>query len=347
MRFGIPHALSEYPLARKRYNTVPPSAAAAPLLCRAAAFVFSEDQKPMNAEPRSRTPVLLWLALTAVLLSSWSHTARAFGGLEPGGPPAWLTRLSPAVGPLAALAVDLGAGALAWAVGARARQGRGAADLWAGVVAFAALGAFANVDAALGVLGAGRQPGAVWAGLAAYDRLRVGALAAALPMLSVYLARVIETAAHDADDAARVGAHLVADKPGPARAASLPTGAQLPAPDPAHAADDAKPARAPAERSAASHVRARPAHVAASTAPATLPAARPRGRRKAGPADLVAAALEAPDASLSDLARMLRTPRQTVSRWAASLADEGALIRDGAGRWQGGTGLADKGRDEQ
>lgn len=295
----------------------------------------------MNAEPRSRTPVLLWLALAAVLLSSWSHTARAFGGLEPGGPAAWLTRLSPAVGPLAALAVDLGAGALAWAVGSRARQGRGAADLWAGVVAFAALGAFANVDAALAVLGAGRQPGAVWATLAAYDRLRVGALAAALPMLSVYLARVIETAAHDADDGARMGAHQVADKPGPARTVSPPMSAQTLALDPARSTAAAEPARAPAERSAApAHGRARLAHVAAPTAPATLPTARPRGRRKAGPADLVAAALEAPDASLADLARMLRTPRQTVSRWAASLQDAGRLERGAGGRWQAGEGGA-------
>lgn len=291
----------------------------------------------MNAEPRSRTPVLLWLALAAVLLSSWSHTARAFGGLEPGGPAAWLTRLSPAVGPLAALAVDLGAGALAWAVGARARQGRGAADLWAGVVAFAALGAFANVDAALAVLGDGRQPGAVWAGLGAYDRLRVGALAAALPMLSVYLARVIETAGHDASRAAPVGAHRTPDKPGPARAVSLPTGAQTLAHDPARSTAAAEPARAPAERSAApAHGRARPAHVSAPTAPATLPTARPRGRRKAGPADLVTAALEAPDASLADLARMLRTPRQTVSRWAASLQETGRLARGAGGRWQAG-----------
>lgn len=285
--------------------------------------------------------MLLWLALAAVLLSSWSHTARAFGGLEPGGPPVWLTRLSPAVGPLAALAVDLGAGALAWAVGARARQGRGAADLWAGVVAFAALGAFANVDAALAVLGDGRQPGAVWAGLGAYDRLRVGALAAALPMLSVYLARVIETAAHDADDAARMGAHQVADKPGPARAFSLPTGAQTLTLDPARSTAAAEPSRAPAERSAApAHVRTRPAHVTAPMAPATLPTARPRGRRKAGPADLVAAALEAPDASLADLARMLRTPRQTVSRWAAVLQETGRLARGAGGRWQAGEGGA-------
>lgn len=289
----------------------------------------------MNTEPRSRTPVLLWLALAAVLLSSWTHTARAFAGLEPGGAPAWLTRLSPAVGPLAALAVDLGAGALAWAVGARARQGRGALDLWAGVLAFACLGAFANVDAALAVLGDGRQPGAVWAGLGGYDRLRVGALAAALPMLSVYLARVIETAAHDAHADAPAGAHAMADNPGPARPAAPPAGAQAPAP----ATAAAEPVRAPAERfQAPAHAQARAARVLPATAPARPPVARPRARRKAGPADLLAAALEAPEASLADLARMLRTPRQTVSRWAAGLAEAGQLARDGGGRWQAGEG---------
>lgn len=291
----------------------------------------------MNTEHRSRTPVLLWLALAAVLLSSWTHTARAFAGLEPGGAPAWLTRLSPAVGPLAALAVDLGAGALAWAVGARARQGRGALDLWAGVLAFALLGAFANVDAALAVLGDGRQPGAVWAGLGAYDRLRVGALAAALPMLSVYLARVIETAAHDAHADAPTGAHATANNPGQARPAAPPAGAQAPAP----ATAAAEPVRAPAERfQAPAHAQARPARVLPATAPARPPVARPRARRKAAPADLVAAALEAPDASLSDLARVLRTPRQTVSRWAAALTEAGQLARDTAGRWQAGEGGA-------
>ncbi|MBK7781505.1 MAG: hypothetical protein IPJ58_12195 [Ardenticatenia bacterium] len=298
----------------------------------------------MNAEPRSRTPVLLWLALAAVLLSSWSHTARAFGGLEPGGPAAWLTRLSPAVGPLAALAVDLGAGALAWAVGARARQGRGAADLWAGVVAFAALGAFANVDAALAVLGAGHQPGAVWAGLAAYDRLRVGALAAALPMLSVYLARVIETAAHDAHDDAPTGAHVQGDAPARPRVATLPTVAHVapaaPARPRAHLPAAEPPTVAAERRPSGANASAQPAAVRATAAPAVLPTARPRGRRKAGPADLEAAALEAPDASLADLARMLRTPRQTVSRWAASLDDEGRLTRGAGGRWQAGEGGA-------
>lgn len=315
----------------------------------------------MNTEHRSRTPVLLWLALAAVLLSSWTHTARAFAGLEPGGAPAWLTRLSPAVGPLAALAVDLGAGALAWAVGARARQGRGALDLWAGVLAFAVLGAFANVDAALAVLGAGRQPGAVWAGLGGYDRLRVGALAAALPLLSVYLARVIETAAHDAQAAAATGAHAAAALPGGAGPLGLPTGAQAPMPSAARSAAHAgaqgaahpPPAHAhappPTERPSGPP-KAPPiagpaqAPAGARSLPDSPPVARRGGRRKAGPDDLLAAALEAPEASLADLARGLRAPRQTVSRWAAALAAAGSLARDGAGRWQPGPGPLQEGR---
>lgn len=320
----------------------------------------------MHSASRPKTPVLLWLALAAVLLSSWTHTARAFAGLEPGGAPAWLTHLSPAVGPLAALAVDLGAGALAWAVGARARQGRGALDLWAGVLAFAALGAFANVDAALAVLGDGRQPGAVWPGLGSYDRLRVGALAAALPLLSIYLARVIETAAHDAQAEAQArapaGAHAAADDPGPASLAALPTGARAAVaagqgmggePEARRAPTAAAPpAQGPATLGHAQAGGERPSGPLTTRPPAAPRAAaagraaehvggptpRRGGRRKAGPADLMSAALEAPESTLADLARMLRTPRQTVSRWAAALAESGRLTRDAAGRWQGGQG---------
>lgn len=146
---------------------------------------------------RDRAPwALLWLALAAVLVASWTHVAAAFGELEHGGPPAILRRVGPLVGPLAAVAVDLGLIALAWAIGARRRVGRPVGDLWLGAAVFAGLSALANFDHALRVIaGNAADPVAVWSALAAYDRFRVLALSATLPLLALYLTRVVETAA--------------------------------------------------------------------------------------------------------------------------------------------------------
>lgn len=152
---------------------------------------------------RDRAPwALLWLALGAVLVASWTHVAAAFGALEHGGPPAVLRRLGPLVGPLAAVAVDLGLIALAWAIGARRRVGRPVGDLWAGAAVFAGLSGLANFDHALRVIaGDAADPVAVWSTLAAYDKARVLALSATLPLLALYLTRVVETAAAAGTDA--------------------------------------------------------------------------------------------------------------------------------------------------
>ena len=97
---------------------------------------------------------------------------------------------------VAAVGLDLGMLALAWAVAARRRLGKSARDLWGTVAGFAALSAFANGDAALRVL-LGKP--ATWAAVMALDpwtMARVGALAAALPLLVLALARAVEV---DAD----------------------------------------------------------------------------------------------------------------------------------------------------
>lgn len=161
---------------------------------------------------RDRAPwALLWLALGAVLVASWTHVAAAFGALEHGGPPAFLRRVGPLVGPLAAVAVDLGLIALAWAIGARKRQGRPVGDLWAGAAVFAGLSALANFDHALRVIaGDAADPVAVWSALAAYDKARVLALSATLPLLALYLTRVVETAA-DAGTPTATPADTIAD----------------------------------------------------------------------------------------------------------------------------------------
>jgi len=158
----------------------------------------------------NKTPVhrwLLWAALTCALLASWSHVVSAFGRLEHGGPPAWVARVGPWASVLAAVALDLGLIALAWGIGQRRRLGRPAGDLWAAVAVFAGLSAFANAGHAFAVVMKG-QP-VTWARIAALDGwtlATVVGLAAALPLLALWLARVVEL---DADgDAAAAGSAL-------------------------------------------------------------------------------------------------------------------------------------------
>lgn len=139
---------------------------------------------------------VLWLALVTVLAASWSHVAGTFGTLEHGGAPAVLTRLAPLMGPLAAVAIDLGLIATAWGIGARKRDKPGETPwgLWVGVGVFAGLSALANFDHALTVLGNGTTGAAAWAALDWYTRVKVVLLSATLPLLAAYLTRVVETA---------------------------------------------------------------------------------------------------------------------------------------------------------
>lgn len=152
----------------------------------------------MQRLERYATPATaLWLALVTVLVASWAHVAGTFGTLEHGGAPAWLRTLAPFTAPMAAVAVDVGLIALAWGVGARARAGKPARDLWAGVAVFAALSALANFDHALSVVaGPGDTNGvATFVALPRYAQLKLIALSATLPLLALYLARVLETSA--------------------------------------------------------------------------------------------------------------------------------------------------------
>ena len=104
----------------------------------------------MTRPPMHR--IFLWGAMVCALGASWAHVAQAFGQLERGGAPAWISRAGPASAVLAAVGLDLGMMGLAWAVAARRRMGKPARDLWATVAVFAALSSFANLDAALRVL---------------------------------------------------------------------------------------------------------------------------------------------------------------------------------------------------
>lgn len=167
--------------------------------------------------------------MAAALASSWSHVAAAFGQLEHGGPPAWLRAAGPpawlrAAGPasaiLAAVGLDVGMLALAWALAARRRLGQPARDLWGALVTFAALSSWANMDAALRVV---LQTSPTWPAIAQLDPwtlARVVALAAALPLLALTLGRALEADAELAQAEAEIP---IKPAPDPQGAGSEPT----------------------------------------------------------------------------------------------------------------------------
>ncbi len=251
-----------------------------------------------------KTPVhrwLLWAALTCALLASWSHVVSAFGRLEHGGPPAWVARVGPWASVLAAVALDLGLIALAWGIGQRRRLGRPAGDLWAAVAVFAGLSAFANANHAFTVVLTG-QP-VTWARVVALDGWTLASvigLAAALPLLALWLARVVEL---DAD----IGTG----------------GSSLPLRQ-----------RKSETTSGRADLRTQKKGPPSAANGAGLPEVRQqkRGPRKAEPADLAAAVRLDPAVDVTTLAGRLGVSRPTVYAWASELG----LYRDDAGCWTTG-----------
>lgn len=131
---------------------------------------------------------MLWFAFGLALFASIGHVAWAFGTLEQIG--------NEGAGWLAAGAVDLGLAALAYGIQQRKRAGRGARDLWIGVLIFAGISAFANLLHAI----ASEVSGViVWASFSTIDTLtliKAVVLSASLPILVVYLGEIVS-----ADDA--------------------------------------------------------------------------------------------------------------------------------------------------
>lgn len=246
----------------------------------------------------SRTPMhrwLLWAAMVCALLASWSHVVAAFARFEHGGPPAWLARVGPLAAVLAAVALDLGLIALAWGIGQRRRLGKPSGDLWAAVAVFGLLSAFANAGHALDVA-LGETP-VTWGAIVALDGWTLASvigLAAALPLLALWLARVVEL---DADG-----------EGGPADLRTEKKGAV----DQAQAGHVAVTGKAQSEAPKRSTRKANGA-----------------GPRKAEPADLAAAVRLDPAADVTTLAGRLGVSRPTVYAWADSLG----LARDDGGQW--------------
>lgn len=160
----------------------------------------------MNTKTRIASYVL-WFAYILALFASVGHVAWAFGTLEQPG--------NEAAGWIAALAVDMGLAALAYGIQQRKRVGRGARDLWVGVLIFAGISAFANLLHAI----ASEVSGViVWASFDTIDPLtliKAIVLSASLPLLVVYLGEIVSAddariaqAAIDEADKARKAAEL-------------------------------------------------------------------------------------------------------------------------------------------
>lgn len=234
--------------------------------------------------------------MICALLASWSHVVAAFARFEHGGPPAWLARVGPLAAVLAAVALDLGLIALAWGIGQRRRLGRPAGDLWAAVAVFGLLSAFANAGHALDVA-LGETP-VTWGAIVALDGWTLASvigLAAALPLLALWLARVVELDA-DGEGGQAHGGHTAVTGGAQAEHTTPTSGARAEAP----------------KRSTSSNGSTRKA-----------------GPRKAEPADLAAAVRLDPAADVTALAGRLNVSRPTVYAWAEALG----LARDDAGQW--------------
>lgn len=138
---------------------------------------------------------LLWLAYFLALFASVTHVAWAFSLLEE---PGWEI-----VGWFAAVAIDVGLAALAYGIQQRKRAGRRARDLWAGVVFFAFISAFANVLHAVAIE-TGKT--VVWETFNTLDPLtflRAIFFSASLPALVIYLSEIVS-----ADDARKAQATI-------------------------------------------------------------------------------------------------------------------------------------------
>lgn len=117
------------------------------------------------------------MAYILALVASVSHVAWTFNTLEQPGHE-W-------AGWLAAIAVDCGLAALAYAIQQRKRVGRSVRSLWAGVIALAGISGYANALHALNF-----APGSLFKAIV---------LSATLPLLVVYLGEIVSS-----DDAALV-----------------------------------------------------------------------------------------------------------------------------------------------
>jgi len=141
----------------------------------------------MNNLKSAITHATLWFAFTLALIASLRHVAWVFGTMEFAGEE-WY-------GWLAAIAVDAGLAALAYAIQQRRRAKRPVTSLWLGVSLFALISAYANATHALTVRLATGDTLTLDA-IAQLDPLAIFQailLSATLPALVVYLGEIVST----------------------------------------------------------------------------------------------------------------------------------------------------------
>jgi len=245
----------------------------------------------MNATRKSKIAnIVLWAAYLLTLAASMGHVAWAFGTLEFEGS-AW-------VGWLAALAVDAGLAALAYGVQQRKRARRSARDLWAGVLLFAGISAFANLLHAMTAVTGFTVTLATFGTVDALALAKAVILSASLPVLVVYLGEVVSS-------------------------------------DDAQAAEQADRERVKAERQAVREsVKAEQSEVS-STAGIDIARsvkAEQDAHAKAAALDTLAEHLDAdPDTPVAELSRMIGRSRTTVYTYLGELEQAGRIRRNGNG----------------
>jgi len=245
----------------------------------------------MNATRKSKIAnIVLWAAYLLTLAASMGHVAWAFGTLEFAGS-AW-------VGWLAALAVDAGLAALAYGVQQRKRARRSARDLWAGVLLFAAISAFANLLHAMTAVTGETVTLVTFGTVDALALAKAVILSASLPVLVVYLGEVVSS-------------------------------------DDAQAAEQADRERVKAERQAMREsVKVGQSEVS-STAGIDIARgvkAEQDAHAKATALDTLAGHLDTnPDTSIAELSRLIGRSRTTVYTYLSELEAAGRIRRNGNG----------------
>lgn len=139
----------------------------------------------MNLNKSQMANIVLWAAYGLALAASLTHVAWAFGTLEFEGQE-WN-------GWLAALAVDAGLAALAYAIQQRRRAKRPIWTLWLGVILFASISAFANVLHALTVQTGLDVTTSTFGQVDVLALAKAIILSATLPLLVVYLGEVVSS----------------------------------------------------------------------------------------------------------------------------------------------------------
>jgi len=254
-----------------------------------------------NITKQNITHAVLWLAYGLALAASLKHVAWAFGTLEFEGEQ-WN-------GWLAALAVDAGLAALAYAIQQRRRAKRPVWTLWLGIALFAGISAFANLLHAMAVQINGQL--VTVATFSQVDGLALAkaiVLSATLPLLVVYLGEIVSS-----DDAVAIAeAEQEAKRLERQEKRSTVQPKQLPV----HI-EQTEPSNQPAKQNG-------------NTQPKTV-----QSSTKAQAMDVLLKYLdEHPNASLSEASGIVGRSKSTVGNYIKELETDGQISKQNGSGWK-------------